>query len=227
MKSAISLLLLGLCLIAGCARLPRLSSLDGVPADCPGIWARGKWQFVHIIEATPPGRSATTMMGVVQVSSATRHLHCVLLTLEGLVLFEADCGQQIAVRRALPPFDNKGFAQGLIDDIRLIFLAPENISPIAGALDDGTVVCRYRLGGGETRDLSATPDGGWSLRCYRSAARPEKTLIAQEDIAADGPAPIPAHLTLTTHGMLGYTLTLTLVEARPLTVPTASHEARP
>ena len=226
MKSVIPLLLICAGLITGCAHLPRLSPPAGGMADCPRIYVRDAWQFVHIIEATPPGRATSTLMGVVQVVPAARRLHCVLMTLEGLVLFEADCGRQVNILRALPPFDDRGFAQGLIDDIRLIFLAPERASRTAGALADGSPVCRYRLENGDVHDLVQT-GGGWELRCYRKGRTLIRTLVAQKAAPRDAGSPMPAHLTLTAPGMLGYDLTLTLVDAQRLPPSTADSKATP
>ncbi|GAB6907702.1 conserved exported hypothetical protein [Desulfosarcina cetonica] len=207
-------LLFCLCLTTACARLPKLSPLAGPPPACASFFARDGWQFVHIIEATPPGRSAMTLMGVVQLTPPD--LHCALMTLEGLVLFEARWDGRMTVLRALPPFDNKGFAQGLVDDIRLIFLTPPVSRQSVGRLDDGRPVCRYRLADGETRDLVQTADGGWEMRCYRPGRGLTKTLTTDALPTDRSRMPVPAHMQLKTHGMLGYNLTLTLVEAQPL-----------
>jgi hypothetical protein len=226
MKYTIQVLLLAI-LIQGCAGLPQLSPTSGNLADCPAIHARSAWQFVHIIEAKPPGQAATTLIGVVQVTPATRHLHCVLMTLEGLVLFEADGVRPMRVLRALKPFANHGFAQGLMDDIKLIFLAPDVASQTTGLLSDGRVVCRCRLENGDVRDLIQTAGEGWELHSYRKGRTLTRTLVASGASPQTIASPMPAHLTLTAHGVLGYDLTLTLVDAQPLAPSMTDNESTP
>ena len=221
----LSLVLLAL-LLVGCARLPPITPLTAPETmTCPVVYVRDAWQFVHIIEATPPGRTTTTLMGAVEVTPDEDRLHCALMTLEGLVLFEADGGRQVNILRALPPFDKPGFTHGLIEDIRLMFLAPETVSMVCGRLAEGRAVCRYRLADNQTRDLLTTEDHGWELRAYNKDGTLRRTLIADGSGAENAATRIPKHLTLIAHGMLGYELNLTLVEALPLTPAIPHNEA--
>jgi hypothetical protein len=226
MKS-ISAALLCLLLCSACARLPAIHApSEGspglyTPSDCLGIYPQGDWQFVHIIQAIPPNRQHYTMTGVVRMSSEKRTMHCVVLTLEGLVLFEAQIDTTVSVLRALPPFDAPGFARGLVEDLMLIFLPPDNPPETWGKMAGGAFVCRYPEKSGGTRDVVLPPAGPWEVRRYSDRGCLKKAL------KADNNRSIPDHLILKTHGVLGYDLALTLVEAEHLSPETSIEKAAP
>lgn len=213
----IAVALLCLFLVSGCTSLPRLHSSGSTSLkDCRMVYAHGNWQFVHSIEATPPNGERYTMMGVVQLSSESRSMHCVLLTLEGMVLFEAHHDGQVTILRALPPFDKRGFAHGLMDDLLLIFMAPAHAAQTTGFTQEGRYVCRYPMTGGRIQDI-VMADHGWVIRTYSPSLKLERTLTPlSAKSGANTHHPIPRQLGLKTHGMLGYDLVLTLVEAQPL-----------
>jgi hypothetical protein len=162
------------------------------------------------------------MTGVVRLSSQKRSLHCVLLTLEGLVLFEARIDDKdVSVLRALPPFDAPGFARGLVDDLMLIFLPPDNPPEIWGNMAGGIFACRFPEDSDGTRDVLLPPNGPWEVRRYSRRGGLKKTL------KADNNRSLPDHMTLKTHGVLGYDLVLTLVEAEQLTPDPPTEKAAP
>jgi hypothetical protein len=228
---AMAMLCLMLC--SACARLPHIQApVSGTPngytpADVSGVYPRGDWQFVHIIEAAPPNRQKYTLTGVVRVSSENRTLHCVLLTLEGLILFEADVGRNVSILRALPPFGKPGFSRGLINDLMLIFLPPEAPPEICGDMPTGAYACRYPEHSGAIRDILMFPGESWEVRRYNSRGGLEKTL-KPVDMRADGQPPfLPDQMILKTHGMLGYDLVLTLVESERQASETPIKKAAP
>ena len=226
MKS-IAAALLCLLLCSSCVRLPAIRApLEGsaglyTPSDCLGIYPQGDWQFVHIIQAVPPNHQHYTMTGVVRMSSEKRTMHCVMLTLEGLVLFEAQIDTNVSVLRALPSFDAPGFARGLVDDLMLIFLSPDNPPETWGKMADGAFACRYPEDSGGIRDVLLPPVGPWEVRRYSDRGGLKKTL------KADSNRSIPDQLILKTHGVLGYDLVLTLVEAEHLSPATSIEKADP
>ena len=67
-----------------------------------------------------------------------------MMTAEGMVLFEAEAAPTLKLIRSLPPFDSRDFAQNMIEDIRLIFLAPEGKITTKGSLSDGAEICRWQ-----------------------------------------------------------------------------------
>ena len=85
------------------------------------------------------------------------------MTVEGLTLFEARSAEaeELEVLRALPPFDNREFASGLMRDVRTLFQPPPGLGQY-GTLADGTPVCRYNAGQTMT-DILPQEDGCWQL----------------------------------------------------------------
>ena len=203
-----------------CAHLPKIQAPadpHGAPSQeaCTQIFPQGRWQFVHAIEAVPPGGRRINILGVIQTASQERTVKCVLLTLEGLVLFQASYDHHLTIERAIPPFDAKGFAQGLLNDIMLIFFAPQAPCRQTGYLASGDFVCRYSLSNQGTLDIVRKPHDGWEIRRYNASNRLERTVSPIEPMTLSARG-FPTHLELRASGLAGYRLTLTLLEARPL-----------
>ncbi|MEW6670930.1 MAG: hypothetical protein AB1427_04455 [Thermodesulfobacteriota bacterium] len=213
-------LLLGtLLLIAACGTLPKIDRPDGriFPqgfADCRRLFLPGRWQFQHAIEATLPGGKKSILMGVSVVSSTNGSIHCILLTVEGLVVFDAEFDQGIRVLRALPPFDSEHFAQGLINDIRLIFLMPEGPLAESGTLQNGSPICRYRQPDKAVVDIVKNSERHWTLRQYDRWLAKKRTVdfFFNDSFRFDG-LQTPVRLKLISHGFDGYTLDMDLIEA--------------
>ncbi|MGD9825057.1 hypothetical protein [Desulfobacter sp.] len=100
---------------AGCAGLPPIVSLDNfslgeqsLSHELNQLFPADSFQFVHAIELTMPGSHSAMLMGVVNIHPRHRAIHCVVMTLEGLVLFEADhTSDAFIIHRAIPPFDSQ------------------------------------------------------------------------------------------------------------------------
>ena len=217
-------LLLGLvgCMIA-CSPLPKVLPVDGsaVPQlqqECRRPFPEGKWQLFHSIEATLPGGAKSWVMGVTIISSRARTAHCIIMTIEGLVVFDAQYDRQLIVNRGIPPFDTEDFAEGLIKDIQLIFFPPEGPLIEAGILKNGFSVCRHQHPDGQIVDIIAGNDKDWELRQYGKDLRLSRTVRAFFDKNGGDSAQlgIPARLELTAHGSPGYALTMDLLQAVPL-----------
>ncbi len=214
------LLLMALLVSAtGCAQLPKIhpdSDLHPAPArcDCQAPFPLGRWQLYHIIEARVPGGQKNTLAGVSVFSSRERSVRWALMTVEGFVLFSGRYDGILSIDRAIAPFDRPGFAQGLMDDLMLLFFVPRAPRTATGRLENGGYVCRY--GSPErTTDIVFQDDGTWSVRQYTSSHRLSRTVMADEMTAVADTA-FAKHLVLKNHGMPGYQLELRLVEAIPL-----------
>jgi hypothetical protein len=220
---------LGLLLIVGglvlsCVGLPTLLPTEGpVPLEtnrtCQGIYPTGKWQLLHAIEAELPGSHTGFLMGLTRLSSEERSARCVIMTLEGFVLFDARYDGQIKIERAVAPFDNEAFAQGVMADIRLIFFKPLTAETTAGTLADGAPVYRHRLADGKVIDVIHGENNQWETRLYSSDHRLKRIVKSrlQEKPPAENPCGIADKIELTALGTPGYKLALDLVEAIPLT----------
>jgi hypothetical protein len=201
-----------------CARLPAIKPGDGAFSPQTGkalessrIFPQGTWQFLHSIRGKMPGGRNFVMMGLTIISSRLRTHRSVIMTLEGFVLFDGEYDGGIIVHRALPPFDSPHFAEGLMQDIRLIFFEPEDPVAAVGALKDGSMVRRHRAPDGSTVDIEAQKDGNWRIRRYSPSQRLTREVRAPH--AADGPSGFPATIELTACGDYSYSLTMTLLEA--------------
>ncbi len=223
MKS-LYLLLCMACILISCSTLPSLQPADRtvreeLPQTCHRLFASGKWQLVHSIEAVMPGGHSGLVMGATIISSQDKSAHCVLMTIEGLVVFDARYDQQLVINRAVAPFDNDDFAAGLISDIQLIFFKPEGLPVETGIDPDGASVCRYLNPDGRIVDLVIESDHTWHIRQYTAHQRLSRTVDAfftKQEFDGDGPD-FPDRLELKAHDAAGYTLIMDLVEAVPLT----------
>lgn len=174
------------------------------------------WQFVHSIHAALPGGQRAVLIGVTALFPKTGVIECAMMTVEGFILFDARYDGRVVIHRAIPPFDSKAFAWGLIDDIRLIFFPPDGPLIASGTSDDGAFVCRYRTERGMMVDVVIYEDHHWEIRQYDQDSRLIRALKTEPDTrgSAGSQHPIPARLELTALGPSKYVLTLDLIEAR-------------
>lgn len=217
------LLLSVLGLFLSCSSLPQVypaADSAGPQTDraCRGPFPDGDWQLLHSIEATLPGGKKGFLMGLTVISPSNRTAHCVIMTLEGFVVFDALYDGQITVKRALAPFDSEVFANGLIEDINLIFFKPSGSVTTSGSLNSGAAVCRYQKPDGRLVDIISLGAPIWEIRQYRPDNRLAQTvriMSAKETNLADHMG-IADKIELKAHGSPGYTLVMDLVEAVPL-----------
>jgi hypothetical protein len=213
------LVLVALLLALSCARLPKIVPVTGAdpsgPAEgCNRIFPAGKWQLLHSIEADLPGGRNSVMMGLTVLSSRLRSNRSVIMSLEGFVVFDGEFNQGLKVHRALPPFDSPGFAEGLMEDIRLIFFKPEGPAAECGILTDGSTVCRYKNPDGGVVDIVFRSTGTFEALRYDRKQR--LTRIVRIPVDARSAAGLPQTIELTAQGKQAYKLVMTLLEAVPL-----------
>ncbi len=213
------LLLLAACSALQPVHLPDLTDLDAVDDSqagqflqrCRNNFVTGNWQFVHSIAFKMADGGGATVIGVTVLDG--QKLHCALMTVEGLVLFEAELAQEkLAVSRALPPFDNPEFARGLIRDVQAIFLPPAGEEPkAAGRLVGGELVCRYHADNGQITDLLVDEKGS-RINIYDPDLNRSRSIVAGSPITVAAER-VPETLELTASGLSAYTLTMTLISA--------------
>jgi len=209
---------------AACAVLPGLEPADpalapAIQKSCAKVFAAGNWRFVHSIGATLPGGQKNFLIGVTVVSPQITQIQSVIMTIEGLVLFDARYRpDDLTINRAIPPFDSGSFARGLMDDVKLLFLEPGGHLVQTGSWRDGTPVCRYRNQDGFTIDISPMRKNIWTIHKYNKNARLSRSVQAYACDKADQQfqQSIPCRLQLTAHGRPGYRLYMKLLEAEPV-----------
>lgn len=212
-----------LLLACACAGPPAVSLLPAVEADplvrsCLAHFPSGSFAVVHAIEATLPFGKASSVLGVSSWDEESRTLSAALLAPEGIALFEASRtgGGNVVVTRALPPLDRPGFAEGLFEDLELIYFPPGAgpglppavaLRPVPGRYDDGRTVCRWSIAD-RVVDLLPADDGGFLLLEYREGAKPSRRFEAR----APDPGDFPLSARLEKAGAAGYSMQFTLVE---------------
>jgi hypothetical protein len=173
------------------------------------------------VETSFAGGRKGMMLGVTLIRPTENRIHAVMMTIEGLVMFDGrwEAGE-VTIDRGVPPFDSPHFARGLLEDIRLVFLPPGGAPSAVGIAEDGTPLCRYESDGGETVDVIPAPDGKWRIHRFADGKR-VRTVRAESLIPIAEPEPfsIPRKITLTAEGggvAPDYALTLSLLEAEPV-----------
>jgi hypothetical protein len=177
------------------------------PSPSPAVFPAGRWQFVHSISFQLAKGGDGTAIGVLVLDN--REIHCVLITVEGLTLFEARSMEDspLEVIRAVPPFDNQEFAAGLMGDVRTIFQKPQGLVE-SGRLADGSPVFRYSAAGRET-DILPQEDGCWTMHTYSDQVR-DRTIRTRSCRMVDSVS-IPDDIDLVSDGPAGYALHLHLI----------------
>ena len=204
---------------AACSGLPRIiaspdSSQRSAWTDrCRAPFARHAYRAVHRIEASLPMGQQTDLLGISLVDPQRRSFRAVLVSVEGLTLFDgslADGGLEI--HRAVPPFDDEDFGQGLVADVALALLPPEASTPLVGRREDGRASCRYRSAFGPVSDLVLSDDAQTPLlERYDSGG----ALVRQVQFGLPGPAGLAQQIEIRAPGLAGYRLLLVLIQAEP------------
>lgn len=206
-------------LFFSCSSIPKLEPLNSemlpvVANECRILFPTDDWQFVHSIEATIEGRQKAFLIGITHISPALERVRCVIMTIEGLVLFDALSDTETVIRRGISPFDSMAFAKGLMNDIRLVFFSPTGECIEKGMLGKGSYVCRYGNHGNTIIDVIAHPDRAWEIRQYKDGdpARSVKAYL-KKDVYKENQYVVPERLELTAHGVHAYALGLRLIRA--------------
>ena len=210
------LILIVVVFFLSCSSLPVIKNVD--PASKQDIINRCRqpfvdipYRFVHTIEATIPGGGVGKVVGVTVFDPATEHVCSVIMTIEGLVLFDASYEEDVRVNRALPPFNADHFAGRMMEDVRLIFLAPDGLLTDAGLLSDGSTVCRYCENQGKIEDVIVHEDDTWEIIKYSDnyeMLRKIRVFSVRDRI--------PAMVELTAFGFREYSLHMILISAEPI-----------
>jgi len=210
----VSLLLVS-CSIAQVPSVPQLQRVSTVAAKediCERAFVQGDWQFVHSINFTMRTGYGTTLVGVTVLQG--KKLKTVLMGVEGFVLFEAEQEGRgrVVVRRAMPPFDKTGFADGLMSDVQSLFVEPAYTERMLAENTEGDRICRYTAENNQVTDV-VTAKPGWNrINLYDKQGMLQQAITAQnyKEVAGEN---VPEQIQLTVHGVQGYTLKLQLLSA--------------
>lgn len=166
-KTLVSCLLLTLIFGFGCTREIKLISITSPlhsVDDCLSIFPDRPWEAVHRIEAEFGVRGTSQFLGLTKGDPAKGNIHCTLLTAEGFVLFEAEQHEdRLSISKAMPPFDSPTFTKGLIEDVELIFFAPQEQPSESGRAADGSFVCRWGGPYGPMKEIMKVKSDLWRI----------------------------------------------------------------
>lgn len=210
---------------AGCAGLPPIVCPDNSAVldkqsfsrELNTLFPTDSFQFVHAIELTMAGNHSAMLMGVVNIHPRHRAIHCVIMTLEGLVLFEAaHTAEAFTIHRAIPPFDSQALARGLVSDIELIFFNPRGRLDAWGTLENKNTILRFSEPDGGTIDIVISPDRTIWTQNLRTGSHRIKRWVKYifPKATTNRRSPVfPKSITLTAAFPSRYTLTMTLTDA--------------
>lgn len=163
------LCLMVMAFLTACQSLPVIhpSGSGEFHFDCADPFTKDPHRFVHAIEARMPGDVRSSVIGITLVDPSRRFISCAIITVEGMVLWEAESsGSHTIIHRALPPFDSAGVSQNMLADITLVFLAPQGPLYQKGYLNDQSNVCRYREENGYWVDVIENKSGNVEIGLY-------------------------------------------------------------
>jgi hypothetical protein len=209
------LLIVGL--LTACSSLPQIKPAGpdlqpNLRERCQAVFPAGPHQFVHSIEARLPDDSRSMAVGIVTLDPDKGVVSCVIMTLEGFVLFDARYQQAVTVNRAVYPFDSPEFAKNMMADIRFIFFQPGGVLAAAGVFDNDFPGCRWRNTDGLAVDVVLNQQRGWLIRKYDVSDH----VASQVRAYALNPEGIPGKIELSRYSFPGYTLKMTLLQAERL-----------
>lgn len=197
--------------LASCQSLPVIMQPEGKIFTCPSPFLKEKYRLIHAIEIRMAGESRGAIIGVTLADPATRKISCAIMTVEGIVLFEAEEeAGLLKVIRALPPFDSSDFAQNMINDIKLIFFSPTGKIIEKGILPGGAAVCRWREKGGGWIDVLSNEPQGIEIKRYSLCGNLKRDVKFEETDKN-----IYQRIELTANELYGYSLNMKLIEAQP------------
>jgi hypothetical protein len=203
-----------------CQTLPVINSPSSSTAEksftCPSPFLKEKYRLAHAIETRMAGNTRTAIIGVTLADPSTRSVSCAIITAEGMVLFEAESGPGgIKVNRAFPPFDSENFAKNMIEDITLIFFAPDGEVRTRGYLPDGSIACRYLEDNGDWIDVINNKLEGVQIKRYSSAG-----ILRRQVNLKKTSGNIYRSIELQANETFDYSLLMTLIEAQPVKTKT-------
>jgi len=163
-----------------------------------------------------PGGTAS-VIGITDISSDLETIHCIIMSIEGLVLFDGVYRREVVINRGIQPFDSKKFAKGLMNDIRMVFFRPVGQLTGTGILSNGAHVCRYRHDGMTIVDVIIDPNHDWVIRQYKDGNLNRSVKAYLNEKAIDGvQKAFPGRIEISVNEAPGYALTLKLIRAEPL-----------
>lgn len=196
--------------LTACAAVPPykpLSPQSGVA--CPGIFPPKAFWVVHKIDLKSARIGKGVFIGAAKVEPQKNALHAVLMSVEGMVLFEAEYENgDLKIISAFPPLNDPAFAKGLMADVLFVLLKPAG-GPVEQGVDgQGLTACRWTAEADAVLETALMPDGAVRMRLYGGDRRAAKEALAWPPFDRE----MPARICLKAFSPSNYTIELTLIE---------------
>ena len=196
--------------LTACAAVPSYKPLvlqsGGV---CPGIFPTKAFRTVHLIDLKSPIIGKAVFIGAAKVEPQKDALHAVLMSAEGMVLFEAEYENgNLKIINALPPLNDPAFAKGLMADVLFVLLKPAG-GPVEQGVDEhGLTACRWTAEADTVLETALMPDGSVRIRLYGGDSRITKEALAWPPFDRE----TPSRIRLKAFRPSSYSIELTLIE---------------
>ncbi|HEY5961674.1 MAG TPA: hypothetical protein VIV60_34175, partial [Polyangiaceae bacterium] len=181
-----------------------------IATECAAVFPELPFEATHVVEASIPLSDDVSLIGA--VSANANEFRSMLLSQEGVVLFDAiRRGDEIEVKRAIPPIDPIGFGRHMTGDVQLVLIHPPGNPSEVGLTQEGSKTCRWsRRGaaGQEVVEVELGASHSAQVRRYENGTLARAALLTAIDERGY------AHdALLKTTGIIGYQLHLTLLSS--------------
>ncbi|MBN2040534.1 MAG: hypothetical protein JW864_10850 [Spirochaetes bacterium] len=191
-----------------CKSLPVLKPDNQNNAEHNTPFLKKAYRLSHSIRVTLPNNESMVAIGVTVADPEKRSIDAVLMTVEGLVLFDISYREKkVIINRSLPDFENNNFAELLFDDIMLFYFVPGSREHESGQNNDG-FVNRYFCENNTVIDQIAFNNGSFEIKKYDSGNDQIRTVNIQS-LNKEG---IPEKAELIAYGFFGYSLNMELID---------------
>lgn len=213
---------LGLFLLLGAACQPLLrpdpSPGSLIPPDaesCSIPYPKNSFRAIHAIDIALPGSQQSAVIGIIIADLSSGRLRTTLLSLEGLVLFDATSVNRVTkIHHALPPLDTGAFAENLVTDVKFLFWPENSTANISAWRKDGTTTCRRTISPACILEAVSDGSGARILRQYDEKGKLIREAAASGPVSKEG---FFQKMRLKVHpGMGDYSLSLELVEGESI-----------
>lgn len=213
--------------VSACGRLAPVKPAsptihEDIDRYCRNFFPESPRQFVQSLTAYLPNDEISNAIGIINVYPETGKIKCVIMGVEGVVIFSGEYDREPVIHKAVPPLDSMKFAGALFEDIRLAFLPPAGQVIQTGTLSSGIPVRRYELNEDKGYvDLIFPEEGRLKIKKYSRRKKRLKTIDAcyapRCEFLFPGKAGAgPVRLEIIHHGILGYRLELMLIRTEAL-----------
>lgn len=182
---------------------------------CEGVFPERAYRVTHRIQASLPAGGQTDLIGITLFDPKRRIMRSVLMSVEGVRLFDATSSTDgLKIHKSVPPFDKKSFAKALFMDIKLLFFKPQTKpTSFGGRVDESWTLfntCRYKRG-------ERVDEIGFNVKFGAKRLVMEGHRVTKEIIFHDlSYRSVARHARIVTPGGLGYSLDLSLLDAEPI-----------